>query len=113
MALVLHKHQLLSAAEHVAVACRQDLQMRLLSLFVDFALNPLGSKQIWDLGALLPAIASLSPGLQTSHVLSKRKASVSSFDMLHDEDPNKVKVLAADASWLMHDLFAVLCKSCV
>lgn len=69
--------------------------MRLLSLFVDFALNPLTGKQIWDLGALLPAIASLSQGLHTSHVLSKKKPSASSFDLLQahqDDDPNRIKV---------------------
>lgn len=74
---------------------RQDLQMRLLSLFVDFALQPMAGKQIWDLGALLPAIASISLTLQTPHVLAQKKASGHSFGALQmhqDEDPNRIKV---------------------
>ena len=75
--------------------CRQDLQMRLLSLFVDFALNPLEGKQVWDLGALLPAIASLSLGLPATHAIGKKKSHSNSFDILQviqEDDANRIKV---------------------
>ena len=75
--------------------CRQDLQMRLLSLFVDFALHPMTGKQIWDLGALLPAIASLSHTLQMPHAVAQKKVSGHSFEALQlhqDDDPNRIKV---------------------
>lgn len=75
--------------------CRQDLQFRLLSLFVEFALHPMTGKQIWDLGALLPAIACISLTLQTPHVLAQKKASGHSFEALQlhqDDDPNRIKV---------------------
>lgn len=75
--------------------CRQDLQMRLLSVFVDFALNPLEGKQVWDLGALLPAIAALSQDLPAHHAVSKNKAHSNSFDILQvlqEDDANKIKV---------------------
>ena len=91
----------------VVNACRQDLQMRLLSLFVDFALSLLQGKQIWDLGALLPAIASLSHGLPSHHVLGK-KAAHSSFDVLQvlqEDDANRVK-----ASFV--GLALVICRTC-
>ena len=69
--------------------------MRLLSLFVDFALSPLAGKKIWDLGALLPAIATLSQSLHTPHALAQKKASGHSFEALQmhqDDDPNRIKV---------------------
>ncbi len=69
--------------------------MRLLSLFVDFALNPLEGKQVWDLGALLPAIASLSQGLPATHAISKKKTHSNSFDILQviqEDDANRIKV---------------------
>ena len=69
--------------------------MRLLSLFVDFALNPMTGKQIWDLGALLPAIASLSQTLQLPHAVAQKKVSGHSFEALQlhqDDDPNRIKV---------------------
>lgn len=74
---------------------RQDLQMRLLSLFVGIALNPLDGKQVWDLGALLPAIASLSHDLPAHHAVGKRSTHSSSFDILQvlqEDDANRVKV---------------------
>lgn len=69
--------------------------MRLLSLFVDFALNPLEGKQVWDLGALLPAIAALSQDLPAHHAVANNKAHSNSFDILQvlqEEDANRIKV---------------------
>ena len=69
--------------------------MRLLSLFVDFALSPLNGKQVWDLGALLPAIASLSQGLPAPHAVGKKKTHSKSFDILQvlqEDDANRIKV---------------------
>ena len=69
--------------------------MRLLSLFVDFALNPLEGKQVWDLGALLPAIAALSQDLPARHAVAKNKPHSNSFDILQvmqEDDANKIKV---------------------
>ena len=72
--------------------------MRLLSLFVDFALNPLESKQVWDLGALLPAIASLSRDLPGRHAIGKKSTHSNSFDILQvlqEDDANRIKVQAS------------------
>lgn len=69
--------------------------MRLLSLFVDFALNPLEGKQVWDLGALLPAIAALSQDLPAHHSVAKNKTHSNSFDILQvlqEDDANRIKV---------------------
>ena len=69
--------------------------MRLLSLFVDFALYPLDGKQVWDLAALLPAIASLSQGLPAQHAVGKKNTHSNSFDILHvlqEDDANRIKV---------------------
>ena len=69
--------------------------MRLLSLFVDFALSPLAGKQILDLGALLPSIAALSQSLPAAHVVGKKTHS-NSFDILQvlqEDDANRIKVL--------------------
>ena len=68
--------------------------MRLLSLFVDFALSPLAGKQILDLGALLPAIAAVSHSLPPVHAVG-RKIHSNSFDMLQvlqEDDANRIKV---------------------
>ena len=69
--------------------------MRLLGLFVDFALNPLEGKQIWDLGALLPAIAALSQDLPAHQAVGKKKIHSNSFDILQvlqEDDANRIKV---------------------
>ncbi|KAL3141037.1 hypothetical protein ABBQ32_005551 [Trebouxia sp. C0010 RCD-2024] len=74
---------------------RQDLQMRLLGLFVDFALNPLEGKQVWDLGALLPAIAALSQDLPAHQAVGKKKIHSNSFDILQvsqEDDANRIKM---------------------
>ena len=84
--------------------------MRLLSLFVDFALNPLEGKQVWDLGALLPAIASLSQGLPA---IGKKKTHSNSFDILQviqEDDANKIKVSRTLHVW--HPVFEVTCATC-
>ena len=84
----------LSCASQLDVRCRQDLQMRLLSLFVDFALSPLAGKEILDLGALLPAIAEVSHSLPPVHAVG-RKTHSNSFDMLQvlqEDDANRIKV---------------------
>lgn len=69
--------------------------MRLLGLFVDFALNPLEGKQVWDLGALLPAIAALSQDLPAHQAVGKKKIHSNSFDILQvsqEDDANRIKV---------------------
>lgn len=88
-------HRLLVSQPALLIWCRQDLQMRLLSLFVDFALNPLEGKQVWDLGALLPAIAALSQDLPAHHAVAKNTAHSNSFDILQvmqEDDANRIKV---------------------
>lgn len=92
------------AEAHIDI--RQDLQMRLLSLFVDFALNPLEGKQVWDLGALLPAIASLSQGLPATHAIGKKKTHSNSFDILQviqEDDANRIKMFRL--LWLYSALY--------
>ena len=87
--------------------------MRLLSLFVDFALNPLEGKQVWDLGALLPAIASLSQGLPATHVIGKKKTHSNSFDILQviqEDDANRIKVSKSLRVW--HPVFEVTFAMC-
>lgn len=65
--------------------------MRLLGLFADFALNPLEGRQVWDLGALLPAIAALSQDLPAHHAVGKKKPH-SILPVLLEEDANRIKV---------------------
>ena len=87
--------------------------MRLLSLFVDFALNPLEGKQVWDLGALLPAIASLSQGLPATHAIGKKKTHSNSFDILQviqEDDANRIKVGKTLLVW--HPVSEVTCAIC-
>ena len=87
--------------------------MRLLSLFVDFALNPLEGKQVWDLGALLPAIASLSQGLPAIHAIGKKKTHSNSFDILQvvqEDDANRIKVSNTLHVW--HPICDVTCAMC-
>ena len=88
--------------------------MRLLSLFVDFALNPLEGKQVWDLGALLPAIASLSQGLPAIHAIGKKKTHSNSFAILQviqEDDANRIKVSNTLHVW--HPVLDVTCaKMC-
>jgi hypothetical protein len=87
--------------------------MRLLSLFVDFALNPLEGKQVWDLGALLPAIASLSQGLPAPHAIGKKKTHSNSFDILQviqEDDANRIKVSETLHVW--HPVCKVTCAVC-
>ena len=52
---------------------------------------------MWDLGALLPAIASLSQGLPAPHAVGKKQTHSNSFQILqvlHEDDANRIKVLA-------------------
>ena len=84
--------------------------MRLLSLFVDFALNPLEGKQVRDLGALLPAIAALSQDLPARHAVASHKAHSNSFDILRvlqEEDANRIKVDCVKKGFLFWQIASV------
>ncbi|KAA6416579.1 MAG: phosphatidylinositol 4-kinase alpha-like, partial [Trebouxia sp. A1-2] len=63
-------------------------------------------ENVWDLGALLPAIASLSQGLPATHAIGKRKTHSNSFDILQviqEDDANRIKMFRL--LWLYSALY--------
>ncbi|KAK9812698.1 hypothetical protein WJX72_002251 [[Myrmecia] bisecta] len=101
---------LLSMAEGLQDAprpIRQDFQMRILSLFADYALiMPPDARGLADLGGLLPAIAAASEGMLSpaASLLSHQSSmSYDALQKLQEEDVNLVKLFRL--LWLYASLY--------